>query len=103
MPEVPDRPLRFAAALAVVLPLVSAASPASAEATFSQCSNEWSESDAYDQCWDVTITPSDDNCTIQARCQTTAGGEEKTAITVDPQSVSGLNNCDGELTDGSCQ
>ena len=103
MLKIPRYPLRFAAALAAVLLLLGAASPAWAEATYSQCSNGWSESPAYDECWDVTITPSGGDCTIQARCRTTAGGEEKTTATVDPESVSGLNNCNGELTDGSCE
>ena len=102
MLEILNRPLRSAIALALVLPLLGVASPVLADATQAQCDAEWAESAADAQCSDETITPSGGDCTIHARCKTRVGSEEKASITVDLESVSDLNNCNGVLTNGTC-
>ena len=95
-------PLRFGIALAALLLVLGAATESRAEATQAQCEAEWADSDADGPCWDEQITPSGDQCTISAKCK--RGNEDylRTSITVDLDSVSDLNNCNGTLTDGSC-
>ena len=92
---------RSGVALAAAL-LLGAAAPAWADATQAQCNAKWGESSADDSCSNEQITPTGDNCRITASCTTTYGGNVSDSITVHLDQVSGLRNCDGDLTLGHC-
>ena len=73
------------------------------------CERAWVENPASDSCQNAqvsaqTSSPDDTVCTVSAMCNTTSAGDTQslTTITVDPDSVSGLNNCAGTLTNGDC-
>ena len=95
-------PLRYAVALAAALLLLGAASKSRAQVTQAQCEAEWAASEADDSCSNEHISPAGDNCEISAWCDAGFRSGMTTSIEVDLDSVSDLNNCDGELTDGNC-
>ena len=97
-----SRSLRFGVALAAVLLPLGAAAPVQADATQAECEAEWAESDADDSCSNEQITPTGDDCEISAWCDAGFRSGSTTSIKVDLDSVSGLHNCNGVLTDGSC-
>ena len=104
--ELPSCPFRFGIALAAVLLVLGAAAESRAEkAALERCKSEWNDSPASAACTFASIAAvgeGGDDCEISATCPTSDGGNRTSSITVDVDSVSGLNNCDGELTDGSC-
>ena len=109
-PAVPLRSWRAGIALAAGLLLLGAATGSRADdggaekvqATM-QCKAEWADSPASDSCSNaqmgITI---DDDCAVSAMCTTSGEAQSLTSITVALDSVSGLNNCAGTLTDGDC-
>ena len=94
---------RIGAALAAALfllgvPAVSEAIPPGP----SQCMNKFSLSDASDSCQSMQVTVVGYNCQFSGECRDTEGDWQNTGITVSPEDATGLNNCNGVLTDGNC-
>lgn len=107
-PEREAFPLRIGIALVASI-LLLAGSPALA--SNAQCSAEWEESSASDTCRDVSIEWGNWNncepcCLFFAECH---NGErfainpwDNTTIGVPLSDVDDLENCQGNLTNGSC-
>ena len=68
------------------------------------CAVAWMVSSANQSCSDETITYADDDkkCTINAKCDRKGSGWFWDKISVDPNKVGQLNNCDGRLTLTDC-
>ena len=95
--------LRIGAAFAAALFLLGV--PAASEAlppVPSQCMNKFSQSGASDSCRDVQVEVVGYNCKFSGECRNAGGDWRDTGITVSPDDATGLNNCNGELTDGGC-
>ena len=95
-------PLRFAAAFAAALLLLSgAASPARADVTVEQCQAEWADSAAADSCSNeevvVAVVKGNDYCKINADCATDGGGTRNDVYMAPLDRISELINCNGLL------
>ena len=101
----PSYLLRIGIALALALLLLGAATESRAGgAALQACKSAWNDSPASDTCTNAQIAATGvegDDCEISAQC-TSGGSQSVTSITVNLDSVSDLNNCEGTLTDGSC-
>ena len=100
-------PLRIGVVLAAATLLLGVATGSRAgSAALEACKSQWNGSPASYTCTNAQIAATGvegDDCEISATCTTPGGGTPSiSSITVPLGSVSGLNNCDGELTDGSC-
>ena len=116
-------PSRIAAALTAALLLCglpaageatssSALSPAAP--TVSQCEAEWGKSQADAECQNESVTVNGIMCRVEAECLVpiaslpisndtpVADTYSSTEVEAALHEVSGLNNCGGELTVGSC-
>ena len=94
---VPSYLLRIGIALAAVFLLLGVAAESEA-ATPAQCEAQFNNSSASDSCTFNSATTDGDQCTIYYSCTTSSGGSSGSqSITSALGSVSGLNNCNGEL------
>ncbi len=109
----PKNSLRIGIALAAGLLLFGVgevrAGPTEEQILTRVCADMWGQSPARDSCTSAEITADvgdsedDDRCEISAVCPTGDGeGSQTSDVTVHPSHVPDLNNCDGELTNGSC-
>ena len=102
---VPSYSLRIGIVLAAALLLLGAATESrAAGAALQACKSAWNDSPASNTCTNAQIAATGvegDDCEISAQC-TSGGSQSLTSITVDVNRASGLNNCEGSLTDGSC-